>query len=53
LLTYDRRPKIAPENIARIHERLFGGADPQVRPEAGLSENDDEAFSAPKNAVEK
>jgi len=24
LLTYDRRPKIAPEQIAKIHRKLFG-----------------------------
>jgi hypothetical protein len=23
-LTYDRRPKVAPEEIAKIHRRLFG-----------------------------
>jgi hypothetical protein len=53
LLTYDRRPKVDPEKIAGIHERLFGGGELQARPEAALAENDDDAFRTPKSTAGK
>ena len=31
--TSDRHPKVDPEKIARIHERLFGADGPQPQPE--------------------
>jgi hypothetical protein len=27
LMTYNRRPKVDPQKVARIHERLFGVAE--------------------------
>jgi hypothetical protein len=43
LLTYHRHPKVAPEEIASIHERLFG-AEPKPNSQSSIAVNEPAAL---------